>query len=231
MLVLYYFLNLRVFHKAFKVIILMLAVFCLTVSPWIFRNALVHKAFVPSTSGGLNFWLANNLSVPERYKTGDWLAGTMQFEPEINSLSEIEKSGYFLKKGLDFAKQYPIKFVKYKLYTLVEMLHLWPMDRGGETDIGVTGFKAGYWVKRAYSVYYLGLLGCALISTVLSCNDINVFHRIVLLALLFFAYTVLHMFFIPAGGIRYRVPLDVLVIVIASFAIYHIYARMKIIIT
>ena len=50
--------RIKLFFKCYGILLLS---FCLTISPWIIRNYVIFKKFIPiSTNGGINFYMGNN---------------------------------------------------------------------------------------------------------------------------------------------------------------------------
>ncbi|MDF2522771.1 MAG: hypothetical protein K0R31_412 [Clostridiales bacterium] len=59
--VVYLLMNLRSYKSVIKNILVFITVFCLTLAPWVIRNYIMYKAFIPvDTVGGLNLYIGNN---------------------------------------------------------------------------------------------------------------------------------------------------------------------------
>jgi len=71
---------------------------------WIIRNGIVMDSYALSTNAGVNFWIGNN-----PFANGGYYVAP---ENEIDSLSaEAEKNNAGYKKGLEFIRQNPVKFI------------------------------------------------------------------------------------------------------------------------
>jgi 4-amino-4-deoxy-L-arabinose transferase-like glycosyltransferase len=108
-------------NKKFKFFINSLLLILILISPWIIRNSIIFKEFIPlTTSGGLNFYRGHN---PEWI--GYW--GDSYFLIDARSKSdstnfEINYSKYFFEKGFDYVKDNPGKEV---INSFLKLFHLW----------------------------------------------------------------------------------------------------------
>ncbi|MCM8778071.1 MAG: glycosyltransferase family 39 protein [Candidatus Omnitrophica bacterium] len=82
----------------------------ITISPWIIRNYIIHKAFVlASTEGGIVCYIANNeksIYQPSGYwdPTGNYEESVIQ---KIKGLSEVETDRLFYREAFRFIRTHP----------------------------------------------------------------------------------------------------------------------------
>jgi len=183
-------------------IIVVAVVFGIIVLPWVFRNYMIFESFVPSTtSSGHILWEGNN-----PWNTTGGVSGTFHDKsswltvvPE--GLSELEEDEWKKSQAIAFIKQNPHVFVENGVKKALRLWSLWPNASEFQTPFykAISIFSFG-------SVLALSVLGCILLTWL---------RREVMLIVLFAGYvTVLQI--LTLGSIRYRLPLEPLLIVIAS---------------
>ncbi|MFA5410250.1 MAG: glycosyltransferase family 39 protein [Candidatus Omnitrophota bacterium] len=92
----------------------------LFLSPWIARNFIIHKKLVFTSGTGLAFASANNPDVLSK-GSGDYYYAP--FITEAQSLSELERDRYLMRKGLEFIARSPLEYAK------LSMLRFWRIWR------------------------------------------------------------------------------------------------------
>lgn len=188
--------------------------FTLAVSPWVVRNYRVHGEFVlMPTKGGLNLWMRNHPDVvrPEFIGAGlgfpDELAARLEKTelleyPDLEGLSEVERNRLITGRALTFIRANPTYFSALCLRRFA-----WLMS--------VTGSRS-----RGAPYVAAGLLSYGLVLPFFAAGAYLAWRRRVTAALVpvsVIVYTVaLHTLF--HGGIRYRLPVDPLMGVLAAYA-------------
>ena len=199
-------------RKLFIPVVLSALFFILTISPWVIRNYKLHGEFVLlSTRGGYNIWLRNNpfyyedelaalgITIPEellqdiRYKE---FLDFPEFSPEI---TEIERNRLLTEEGVKYITANP------KLFAYLCWIRF-------KTLIGFQG-------ALTQGLIYL-IVGILTFGIILPAAVIAFFRKLYLwrdtiplvaIFLYFIAvYTLTH------DGIRYRLPADPFLIVLAS---------------
>ncbi len=189
--------------------------FAVTVSPWVVRNYRVHDEFVlMPTKGGLNLWMRNHPDVvrPEFLEAGlgfpDGLAARLEKTelleyPDLEGLSEVQRNRLITSRAVAFISANPAYFA-----SLCVRRFVWLMS--------VTG-------SRSRGALYLlaGLLSYGLVLPLSASGVYLAWRRRVRGALVpvsLVLYTIgLHTLF--HGGIRYRLPVDPLMGILAAYAV------------
>jgi len=188
--------------------------FALTVSPWVVRNYRVHGEFVlMPTKGGLNLWMRNHPDVvrPEFLDAGlgfpEGLASRLEKTelleyPELEGLSEVERNRLITGRAVSFIRANPEYFA-----ALCVRRFVWLMSITGSRSRGVLYFVAG-------------LLSYGLVLPLAASGAYLAWRRRIrgaLVPLALVLYTIgLHTLF--HGGIRYRLPVDPLMGILAAYA-------------
>ena len=109
--------------------VLIILVFYLTLSPWIYKNYKSYNHFIPTTIRlGYGLWLSNNDFNSKIIQKGGY-ERTIKFENEIINSSKmhpIEKSNYLKKKALDEISENKTIFIKTLFNRFVMMIHFKP---------------------------------------------------------------------------------------------------------
>jgi 4-amino-4-deoxy-L-arabinose transferase-like glycosyltransferase len=189
--------------------------FAVTVSPWVIRNYRVHGEFVLlPTKGGLNLWMRNHPDVvrPEFLEAGlgfpDGLAASLEKTelleyPDLEGLSEVQRNRLITGRAVTFIIANPGYFA-----SLCMRRFVWLMS--------VTGGKS-----RGLLYLLAGLLSYGLVLPLAASGAYLAWRRRVRGALVpaaLILYTIgLHTLF--HGGIRYRLPVDPLMGILAAYAV------------
>ncbi|MBC8205410.1 MAG: glycosyltransferase family 39 protein, partial [FCB group bacterium] len=206
----------------FVLSILALAAFVMTISPWIIRNYNLHGQFVLlSTRGGYNIWLRNNpfyyadelkalgYRVPQELldniKYREFL-DYPQFPPETG---EVERNKVITQEGIKYIKANP------KLFAYLCWIRL-------RTLIGVKGTLAQGMIYNIVGYLSFGIIfPLALIAFFLQWKKWRDTVPLLLIFLYFIGvYTLTH------DGIRYRLPADPYMIILAASLLPLIYHRL-----
>lgn len=93
-------------RKPRKVAITLMTVlmFCLALSPWVFRNYRIHGAFVPlTTNTGVNLWMGNNENA-----TGWYLYSDLGHQLPSD---ELQRDRIYMKEAIRYIRENPLKAV------------------------------------------------------------------------------------------------------------------------
>ena len=193
------------------------AVVCLTVpfvcilAPWSIRNAYVHGKFVPiSTQAGIQLYISNNtdatgiLAIDQARAE----ATAAQRYPELQHLSEVARNKLFQEEAVKFIRENPKRFAELSLIRIVEFWKLYSPR-----------------VPLSNSLVVIVSFGVALPFFLL-----QVLRRgwrrgpEMLLTLTILCHTGLHMVY--GSIVRYRLPIEPLIIVMAISGFCWIWARL-----
>lgn len=186
------------------IIIVMMGV---VLSPWLIRNQKVfNKSLLIATNGGYNFWMGNNPLA--KGSTGNGIKPPEYLAQQLSrAKSEIEKEQLFYHDAFQFVKKEPARFIG---LTIQKALNLWRFYPTPDT-----GYKILPALSKILSaITYTPVLILALLGIILSGSRKR---EVVLLLLLFLAVTVSYSLFITK--VRFRLPLDPYLIVLASYAL------------
>ncbi|MFH1861703.1 MAG: glycosyltransferase family 39 protein [bacterium] len=195
--------------------------FIITFTPWVVRNYRVHDELVIlSSRGGYNLWMRNNpYFIEDEWKAmgvafspeelaklekHDYLLGYPPFTPEQD---ELERNKILTAAGTAFIKANPGFFLK-----LCWVRFLWTI---GYKGIGL-GRVGNFVSLLTYGPVLLGFLFSLLIGW-RHLQTMLPFWLVVSYFILF--YTLFH------EGLRYRVPVDPYMIILAVFSALWIYDR------
>ena len=181
------------------------------VSPWAIRNFLIFDGLVLNTaSSGHILWEGNN-----PWNNTGGVSGTFQdsdawLEVVPEGLTELEEDQWKKNQAINFVKRNPVVFVENGIRKFLRLWSLWPNSVDHQS-----------WIYKAISIFSFGpILLLSLIGFwVLKENR----REIVLIVGLVGYITLLHV--ATLGSIRYRLPLEPIMIVIASMTLKTFYTR------
>ncbi len=100
--------------------------FMSVITPWVARNCLLYQRPVLVTvSSGHSFYLGNNPSVTGRITGQDWALGedtVLPEDPNLPPLFTVEADRYLMRRGLEFVREHPQRFI-YLMWT--KTLNMW----------------------------------------------------------------------------------------------------------
>jgi hypothetical protein len=181
------------------------------VSPWAIRNFLIFDELVINTaSSGHILWEGNNPwnntgGVSGTFQNPDaWLNGVP------DGLTELEEDQWKKNQAIIFVKENPIFFLENGVRKFVRLWSLWPNSVAHQS-----------WIYKAISLFSFGpILFFSLIGVwVLKENRRDIALMVGLVGYI----TLLHV--VTLGSIRYRLPLEPIMIVIASMTLINLYKR------
>ena len=183
-----------------------LAVFFLLLTPWAARNMAVHGVFMLGKPSGHPLWEGNNpWNMDGGVKRQEWttteIPGWGVFYSMPPGLSYIQEEQWMTQRALRFIKENPGRFLGLCVKRFVRFWSPWPNDPAYASGI----YK---WVSL---LSFGPVLLLALASLWLLRDRLR---RTGLLWLFVGYYTAIHVILI--GSIRYRLPLDPLLIALAA---------------
>lgn len=189
-------------RRALAVLIAALCLHAAFLSPWWIRNAMVLHAFVPfTTSSASNFYLGNN---PKNLHAGvDWAT---DIEPEvvarINALpSEISRQRAYTEAALNYIESNPLAFLSVTAKKFIRFWNIFP---------NAAEFRGGL-----YSIVSAASFGPILLLAVIAAIRWRRQWRLLAPFYLVAGYfTVLYV--VTIASLRYRLPLEPLLIVLAA---------------
>ena len=208
----FYFFNKLDFKKAFKVFLYSFILWSILLFPWWVRNyTIFNKLVIFTTSSGANFYLGNN---PFNKDGGcDWSKDVnRKIVDKINQLSEIEQNKIFKEKAIEFIKEHPYEFLK---LAFMKLKRFYNIEFNSES---LRKSKLNYISIFSYGVIFILFL----MSIVLNIKD---WRKLSAIYILFIYFTLLHM--IVIASIRYRLPLEPFMILLASYTIYYLLEKIK----
>ncbi len=211
----------------------------LTLSPWLIRNYIVHKQFLPiATGGGLSFYIYNNektltvINDPMRVV----FPLTEAQKREISILSESQINRYLYNLGWQFIKSHPKDFIRIRLTELCRFWHLWPAGPKTFTEYysqeptanksafldRLKGTYLLYFCKILYHMPYNILFLGMFVSFVTSFKrDREEWKRSLILFLLIAVINGVYIFY--HGIDRYRIPIDPYVFILGLHGVISFY--------
>lgn len=204
-----------------KDMLFVIIISCVVLVPWTARNREIHGRIIPvTTQFGVNFWIGNNpyATGTDYYKVNSIKEGSFilmtetlskDTEKRLAATSEIERSRFFFDQGIQFIQLYPRRFIS--LLFKKASFYWWfaPSEITASIDI------AQY--RTLYIIFYLPLLLLGFLGIVISLVTPLLKNASLIILTMFFIsgiYIVTHV-----GLIRYRIPLEVYLLMFACFAI------------
>jgi 4-amino-4-deoxy-L-arabinose transferase-like glycosyltransferase len=193
-----------------KMMVAMLITCFLCISPWLIRNYFVFGQFVLIKSNlGNELFKGNN-----EYATGNIrLRSEREFtdaeQAYLNQSDEVARNRFLFGKAFTFIKEHPQRFAR---LTMSRFIYYWTFTEGSLRKI---------WVPLAA---YFAVLTLAIIGLILS----RAGGKDVQFMLLFLLSFPLPYYFTVVGLLRYRFPLEPLLMVFAAYALQWLGWRWKI---
>ena len=202
------------FKKSIFHLCIYYTLYILLLSPWWFHNWKKYDGFVRiNLSGGYHLYSGNNI----KNKTGGGIGGIdvdHNWSDEDIKYRGIEFHNKFKKEAYNFIKENPKEFVN---LTMIKFLRFWQI-------YPYTDEYKGTIYKLISTLSY----GIILILSILFIFNSKKFLRIIspLLTIIFFT-TAIHC--ITIASIRYRYPIEPILIIFASYTIYKYLKKTKIV--
>ena len=170
--------------------------FSLTLSPWIMRNYIIFRKFVPGTTmGGWVFWEGNN---PKS------VGGPCHYFPKnILQMEEITRDKFLYKKTIEVIKENPERFIYLLKNKFIRFWNVVP---------NASQFQKPLY--RILSVFSFGiLLPFFILGFIITFKN----KKAIPMHLLIIFFTVFHMIFL--SSIRYRVAIEPFYIIFAVYGL------------
>jgi 4-amino-4-deoxy-L-arabinose transferase-like glycosyltransferase len=189
-------------------------VLLLAIAPWTVRNYLAFNRFVLlNTNAGFAFYWSNHPIHGQNYPADlpDWAAYVRLIPPELLSLDEAELDQALLKRGLDFIRDAPRRYLMLSISRFDEYFMFWPSSESGLISNVSRVLSFGlFWPLMAYG----------LISHVRRSFS----SEILILYLFIIIYSGIHL--LSWALIRYRLPVDAVLIIFAGAALVEIQMKL-----
>jgi Dolichyl-phosphate-mannose-protein mannosyltransferase len=189
-------------------------VLLLAIAPWTVRNYLAFHRFVMlNTNAGFAFYWSNHPIHGQNYPADlpDWDAYIRLIPPELLSLDEAELDQVLLKRGLAFIRDDPRRYVMLSISRFDDYFMFWP---SAESSLISN-------VSRALS---FGLLWPFMAYGLISHVRRSFSSEILILYLFIIVYSAIHL--LSWSLIRYRLPVDAVLIVFAGAALVEIQMKL-----
>jgi hypothetical protein len=212
------------FHgSTLKGLIATTLVIVVLIVPWTIRNYQAFGTFVPlNTNAGFAFFWGNHpihgTSFIPLLPTAGPSYGDL-IPPELRSLNEAELDRALLKKGIGFIIEDPRRFVLLSLSRTVEYFRFWPSPESGTvSNISRVG---SFGILLPFILYGLWLSTYEVRRPAYQGQPVE----IILLYLFIIVYTAIHL--LTWTLIRYRLPVDAVLIIFAGYGLEDIAKRVK----
>jgi 4-amino-4-deoxy-L-arabinose transferase-like glycosyltransferase len=190
-------------RRGFRLAILFFLPLSIVVGSWTVRNYIrLGAPILVSSNGGYNFWLGNYPGT--KATTGNRkIEGRVRETAEIDAAypDEAERDHAYFRLAFDKIRANPGRFLTLSASKALNLWRLYPTPASMPLDLK----------KKLFSILSYGLLLPFCFYWLLS--NLRRHRGARLVFLFFLAYTLLHAFFI--SKVRYRLPLDTLVVVMA----------------
>lgn len=205
------------FKEKFKRVLLVMFTAFLIVSPWLVRNYFAFNEFpLMKSTMGLNFWLGNNPMATGTFflPSGELMESILpNFFYEGFALSETVQDKMLYDEALSYVKENPAGYAM--LFLKRFYYFTWfPSDN--------LLSKEGRIYKKLFKLLYGFILVSGIIGVFLSIK--KYFKDIFLLSSIVVSVTLLYSIFI-VGHMRYRMPVEPYMIIIASYTISFLLGR------
>lgn len=202
------------FFRKIRSVPLVLSMLCfvIVVLPWGIRNYSVLGEFHVTTSiSGRVLWEGNNPWNLTGGVSGSFTDPHKHLENLPEGLNELERDNWKKDQAVAFIKENPVHFVRLSLKKFSRFWHLWPNHESFDS-----------W---KYKLASLGSFGVVLVLFLMSPFIVTTNReKLFFLYLFVLYYTAIHM--VTIGSIRYRLPIEPLLIAIAGATLATILTKM-----
>jgi hypothetical protein len=197
-----------------RVLVTATVVLLLAIAPWTVRNYWAFGRFVLlNTNAGFAFFWSNHPIHGQNYPASlpTWSSYIELIPPELLSLNEAELDQALLKRGFAFVRDDPGRYLMLSISRIDDYFMFWPSSESGLTSN----------VSRVIS---FGLLWPLMAYGFISHGRHMVSSEILILYLFVFVYTAIHL--LSWALIRYRLPIDAVLIIFASTTLVEIQMKL-----
>ena len=155
-------LSIKTFMKKYFIVYLFII---LTMSPWIVRNYIIYKEFIPlSTTGGVIFWMGNN----------SLSNGSLSNFEEMKDISNNQESKEYFKRGIKELRNNPRRIPR--LFIRKILVHWAPFENGFKVfnpyyafvlffgSIGILFFRKKVVLEKILLIIFLSTTLAAIIT-------------------------------------------------------------------
>jgi hypothetical protein len=182
--------------------------------PWTIRNYLAFDRFVLlNTNAGFAFYWSNHPIHGQNYpaELPDWDAYVQLIPPELLSLNEAELDQVLLKRGFGFIRDDPRRYLILSISRFDEYFMFWPSSESGL-------------ISNVSRVLSFGLFWPLMAYGLLSHVRRSFSSELLILYLFTMIYTAIHL--LSWSLIRYRLPVDAVLIVFAGAALVELQMKL-----
>jgi hypothetical protein len=182
--------------------------------PWTIRNYLAFDRFVLlNTNAGFAFYWSNHPIHGQNYpaELPDWDAYVQLIPPELLSLNEAELDQVLLKRGFGFIRDDPRRYLILSISRFDEYFMFWPSSESGL-------------ISNVSRVLSFGLFWPLMAYGLLSHLRRSFSSERFILYLFIMSYTAIHL--LSWSLIRYRLPVDAVLIVFAGAALVELQIKL-----
>ena len=184
------------------------------IAPWTFRNYLAFDRFVLlNTNAGFAFFWSNHPIHGQNYPADlpDWSSYVELIPPELLSLNEAELDQTLLNRGFGFIEDDPRRYLMLSISRFDDYFMFWP---SAESSL----------ISNVSRVASFGLLWPLMAYGLISQLRRSFSSEILNLYLFIIFYTAIHL--LSWALIRYRLPIDAVLIIFASATLVEIQIKM-----
>jgi len=195
---------------SFKYVLLGILCFVVLIIPWGVRNQIVLGQFLLSTSGtGQVLWEGNNPSNISGGTSGEFRGGENYLKNIPSGVDELKIDEWKKQKAVRFIKEQPKRFVEMCWKRFLRFWHLWP---------NYPSYSKG--IYKWLSLFSFGPVLFFAAITFWTLPE----HRtkLSLIAVFIIYYTAIHV--ISIGSIRYRLPLEPLLISLSAVSFSNLFS-------
>ena len=184
------------------------------IAPWTVRNYLVFNRFVLlNTNAGFAFFWSNHPIHGQNFPANlpDWDSYIRLIPPELLSLDEAELDQALLKRGLGFIREDPGRYLILSISRFNDYFMFWPSAESS-------------FISNMSRVFSFGLLWPFMAYGLISHVRRSFSSEVLILYLFIIIYTAIHL--LSWSLIRYRLPVDAVLIIFASVGLVEIHIKL-----
>jgi hypothetical protein len=205
--------NNTMLHMA-RILLAATVILLLSIAPWTVRNYWAfHRFVLLNTNAGFAFFWANHPIHGQNYPADlpDWSSYIELIPPELLSLNEAELDQALLNRGFGFIRDDPYRYLMLSISRVNDYFGFLPSSESSLISNVARVFSFGLlWPLMAYG----------LISQIRRSRS----SEILILYLFLITYTAIHL--LSWASIRYRLPIDAVLIIFAGAALVEIQTKL-----
>jgi 4-amino-4-deoxy-L-arabinose transferase-like glycosyltransferase len=202
------------FAQAAKLSVACSLIFIACIVPWTVRNYVVFHSFIPFRSNfGLEWWLDNHAQFPDRS------VHPIDYQPELDKYVGMTEISYMEEKKREafaFIRAYPADASQFVLHRFVRT---WLEISESPVDL----WRTLPWYLRGFIIANCAFSLLALLGALFALRSQS--PAAAPLATVLMVYPIV--FYITHTGLRYRFPIDPIMVVFAVYAVAHSLSRVR----